>query len=142
VFRRGQQAGFVFAEHAITITRDYPIHPIPQYPWQNAARARQTPNATERVDHVENCVGAHQHPLSRMPMINHYVEGIEIARVCAMSFEDCLGKFALQRRKTKPVVNIALQNKLNQTVAESADAVVENYRTGFRNVHNTSDRAA
>lgn len=48
-----------------------------------------------------------------------------------MSPQYRLPKTTLQRSKTKPVVGVALQNKLHETIAKAANAVVENNRVGF-----------
>lgn len=131
MFRFRQHAGIMFAKDSITIARDHPVHRVSQHPRQDAPGSRQFPNAPESPDDVENCVRAHQHALSRFAMINHNVERIEVVRVRPMSLEQRLGKFALQRRKAKPIMDIALQYKLDQTIAESANAVVQNDRFGF-----------
>jgi hypothetical protein len=39
------------------------------------------------------------------------------------------------------VVSIVFEKKLDEVIAEPANAVVENNRVGFRKRHNTSDRA-
>lgn len=131
MFRFRQHAGIMFAKDPITIARDHPVHRVTQNSGQDATGSRQLPNTPESLDDVENCIRAHEHTLFRFAIVNHDVERIEVVRVRPMPLEQRLGKFALQRGKEKPIMNIALQNKLDQAIAKSANAIVENNRFGF-----------
>ncbi len=59
MLRRRQQARFMFSENSVTITRNYPVQPIPQESWQDAARTSQSPHAAERIEHVQDRIRSH-----------------------------------------------------------------------------------
>ena len=48
-----------------------------------------------------------------------------------MTRHQALRKFALQRRKSEPIVLVAFQQKLNEVVAKSANPVVKDNRVGI-----------
>ena len=76
-----------------------------------------------------------------MLVVLHYIDRIEVVRVDTVTRHQALRKFALQRRKPETIAPVSLQQKLNETVTEPADAVVENDWVGVRSRHSTSGRA-
>ena len=65
-------------------------------------------------------------------VVLHYINRIKVVRVYAVSRHQALRKFALQRRKPETITLVSLQQKLNETVAKSANAIVENNWVGVR----------
>ena len=59
-------------------------------------------------------------------VVLRYIDRIKVVRVYAVSRHQALRKFALQRRKPETIALISLQQKLNESIAESANTVVEN----------------
>lgn len=53
-------------------------------------------------------------------------------RVYTVTLHELVCKFALQRRKSKTIILIAFQQKLNEVIAESANAVVKHDWIGVR----------
>ena len=76
-----------------------------------------------------------------MLVVRHYIDRVKVVRVHAMTGHQALRKFALQRCKPETIAIVSLEQKLNETIAESTNAVVENDWVGVRSRHNTSDRA-
>ena len=62
----------------------------------------------------------------------HYIDRVEVVRINAVTDHHVLRKFVLQRRKPETIALISLQQKLNETVAKSANAIVENNWVGVR----------
>ena len=52
-------------------------------------------------------------------------------RVYAVTRQQAMCKFALQRCKSKTIARIAFKQKLNEVIAESANAVVKNDWVGI-----------
>jgi hypothetical protein len=73
-------------------------------------------------------------------VIRNHVNGVEIQGIESVLFQRRAGKGALQRGKAKAIAAVPFEKKLDQTIAESANAIVENYGSGNSLRHNTSDR--
>ena len=58
-------------------------------------------------------------------MVEDDIDRIEVGGVGAVAGEDAGGEWALQRGETEYGIVIAAENELDEAVAESADAVVE-----------------
>ena len=74
-------------------------------------------------------------------MVLHYIDRVKVVGINARSRHQALRKFALQRCKPETIAPVSLQQKLNETVAESTNAVVENDWVGVRSRQSTSGRA-
>jgi hypothetical protein len=68
--------------------------------------------------------------LARLFRIRHYIESVQICRRRPVAAEEACGKCALQRGEAEDVVAIVPERELDQTVAQSADTVVEQDRVG------------
>jgi len=139
VTRIRQGAGLVSAENTITISHYYPVNPIAQNLSQQSSGPCQTPETFKLRQHVDDSVGARQHSLAGLTVINHDVKRVQVTRICPMPLKQSCRKIALQGCKAKLVVGVALQQELIQTVAEPANAIVKHDRVGAGFRHSTSN---
>ena len=65
-------------------------------------------------------------------MVRHYIDRVKVVSVHTVTGQQRARKFALQRCKPETIAPVSLQQKLNETVAESTNAVVENDWVGVR----------
>lgn len=54
------------------------------------------------------------------------VNRVEVVRIQLVSRQHALRQLTLQRRKSKTIMRVTFQEKLDQPITESADAVVKN----------------
>lgn len=97
------------------------------------------PRSAEVLKDEEGCVGAGEHEFVCVFRfwIDDDVDGIEIAGIEVVAGEDAGGEWALQRCETEDGMAVAAKDELNEAVAESADAVVEEdvrHVTGARRI--------
>jgi hypothetical protein len=97
------------------------------------------PRAAELGKHEESGVGAGEQEfvcLSVWTMgvrIDDDVDRIQMAGVKVVTGEDAGGKGALQRCETEDGIAVPAKDELDEAVAQSADAVVEEDRVGHVN---------
>ena len=120
----------MLAENTIAIARHNLVNHFSKPARQHAPDSRPAPDTAELFQHVEDCVRARKQIFSGLVMVFHDVNRVEVVRVHAMSRQQRTRKFALQRRKPETIALISLEQKLNETITESANAVVENNRVG------------
>ena len=125
-----QHAGFVLAKDLITMAGHKIIKPVSNRPRDNLSEAGKTPNAANLLCEQEECIRLCQQSFVGLSLIEDDVDGVEILMVHAMPLQYRGGKVALQRSKTKTIVTISLQQKLDGAIAKTADAIVENDRVG------------
>ena len=126
-----QHARLVFAEDPIAIARHNFVDCISKPTRQHAADSRQTPNATKLRQHVKDGIRPRQQSFIGELVVLNYIDGVEVMRVYAVTRHQAVCKFALQRRESKTIVSIAFQQKLDEVIAESANAVVKNDWVGI-----------
>ncbi len=126
-----QHARLVFAEDPIAIARYYFVDSISEPSRKQAPDSRQTPNAAELRHHVKDRIRTRQQSFIGSLVVSNYIDGVEVMRIYSMTRHQAVCKFALKRRKSKTIVRIAFQQKLNEVVAESANAVVKNDWVGI-----------
>lgn len=126
-----QHAGFVFAEDAIAIARHHLVNQIAKHFRQDTPDCGQLPYAAQLLKHVENGIGTCQQSFVRLAVVPDDVDRVEVVGVHAVIRHQRLRKVALQRRKSKTIVCVALEKKLHQVIAESANTVVQNDWIGF-----------
>jgi hypothetical protein len=125
-FRVGKNAGFGAAEDLVAVPGDEMVSLIADNAGKDPeSKAEESPASAEPLKGEKDCVGARQQVLIRQFVIQHDVDRVEIAGIPSMAIKDAGGKSALQRGKTKAVLRVALQDELDEAVAEAADAVVE-----------------
>ena len=66
--------------------------------------------------------------------MDHGIDGVEFRMIDSMAVQQTCGEVALQRSKTKSIVTVAPQKKLDRAIAESADAVIEN-NSNLKRIH-------
>ena len=67
-----------------------------------------------------------------MAVVPDNIYRIEVVRIQAVTLQQAVRKFALQRCKSKTIVSITFQKKLDKMIAKSANAVVKNDWVGVR----------
>lgn len=131
VFFLRQRTGIVFAEDSVTVAGDQIVSPIAKPSRQQPQRKRKTlPDAAQFMQDEDYSVGPGRELLVRLVVVQDHIDGVQVARIGAESFENAACELALQRGKAETIVRIALQNKLNEPVAQAANAVVKNDRIG------------
>jgi hypothetical protein len=63
-----------------------------------------------------------------LAVVNHHIKRVQVLRIGAMPLEQICGKLTLQRRETKTIDLIAFQQELGQAIAQTANAIVKDYR--------------
>jgi hypothetical protein len=125
-FRVGKNAGFGAAEDLVAVPGDEMVSPIADNEGKDPeGKAEEAPASAELLKGIENRIGARQQVLIRQFVVQHDVDGIEVAGIASVAIKDAGGKSALQRSKAKAVLRVALKDELDKAVAEAADAVVE-----------------
>jgi hypothetical protein len=86
---------------------------------------QRTPRHPKSAEHVKDSVGAGEQRFVWLARVNYYVNCMNAGRIDAVAREDARGKGALQRSEAKSVISVAAQHELHKSVAETANAVVE-----------------
>ncbi len=116
----------MFAEDTIAIKRHKFVDDVAQSSRQHAGDSRQTPNPAQLRQHVQDRIRARQQSFVRSLVVLHYIDGVEVVRIHAMTRHQAIREFALQRSKPKTIFRVTFQQKLNEVVTQSANAVVKN----------------
>lgn len=83
------------------------------------------PRAFELAQGEEDGVRAGEEAFAREFVVQDDVDGVEVTGIRAVTGEGAGGERALQRGETENGVGIMAESELDEAVAESADAVVE-----------------
>lgn len=95
MLRCRQHAGVMFAKHPITIARHDLVDCVPKPARQYSADSCHPPNAPELSQHVKDRIGTRQQRFIGLPVIHHYINGVEIMRVYAVTRHQAVCKIAL-----------------------------------------------
>jgi hypothetical protein len=122
----GQQALVVFSEDAVAIARNESVTPVPKPLRQDRQRdSEATPEISEVGEDGDDRVRPGSELFARLLVIQHRVHGVEIFWVGRMPRQDGFREGALQGCELKAIVGIALKYKLDEPIAQAADAVVK-----------------
>src|SRR5580658_488279 len=136
VFFRRDRARVVLPEGAVPIPCDQVVAPSSQRQGKHAQRSAQSsPTSAQFPQHRNGGVGPRRDPLFPQAAIDYHVHGVEVFGRCAMASQELGSKITLQGGETEAVLRIMLQHELNQPVAETADAIIENNRIGAGDGH-------
>ena len=128
----GQWAGFVFTEYSVTVPSNQVVLPFADAARKNAEQIPpEPPHATQFRQHSSHPLIASKNKLGGCAIVEDNVESIQSVWVESMAFEDRARDSALQGSETKTIFAITLQDELDEAVAESADAVVEDNGMGI-----------
>ena len=94
------------------------------------------------IQYEDDGVGPGEEMFAGEFMVEDDVDGVESAGVDAAAVEDVGGERALQRGESEGGIGIATENELDETVAESADAVVEEDGMGHATSTTLAGRAS
>ena len=128
----GQRASVGAAEDAIAMAGDSVVSGVEEELGKESEHeCGGVPRAAELGKHEERCGGAGEQEfvcLSVWTMgvrIDDDIDRIQMAGVKVVTGEDAGGEGALQRCETEDGIAVAANDELDEAVAESADAVVE-----------------
>jgi len=131
VFWIRQRTGLVLSEDAIPVPRDQVVAPVAHSPWEQREQHRaKLPTSAKLPQDLNGCVVSRKQSLTGLLVIEHQIKRVEIIGIGIVLPQKVAGKIALQRCEPKPVSMIVLEHKLDQAVAESANAIVEDDRIG------------
>jgi hypothetical protein len=102
------------------------VQAIEESGWQELEYPSQSPNAAERSEHGEYRSTFGQYSFIRRAVVHDHIHGIQITGAAAVALEKLAGERALERRETKSIARVSLEDKSIQVIAEPADAIVEN----------------
>jgi hypothetical protein len=114
------------AENAVAVSRDQVVERVAEEPrdeLQNECAG--PPEASELFKDEDDCVGSGEQGFIREIVVKDNVDRIQVSRVGAVSGQNALGERALERGKQKRTLAITAEGELDEVVAESADAIVE-----------------
>ena len=75
-----------------------------------------------------------QQRLAGPVVVQNDAHGVDVCGIRVVAVEDLGGKPTLQRGETKCPFRIAAQNEPDETIAQSADAIVEEDGIGYKSV--------
>jgi hypothetical protein len=129
IFCFGQKAAIAFTEDTVAIVGNYVVSPIAKPPGDDSQQRRsERPRSAYLLQNRNDRVRARRKPFLGPAAFFDEVHGIQIAGIEAVTSQDFGCEVALQRCIMEAPVRISLQAELHQTVAESANSVVENDR--------------
>jgi len=142
LFRVRKHAAFRLAEHLVPVPGDEVIEPIPRSPRYNPPHLRDAPNAAYGLGKEEKGISLRQQSLVWLSIVEHRIDRVEILVIDAVPAQQPGGQVALQRSELKTVMTISFQQKLNSSIAKTADAVVKDYRFRFGFTHGSTSNPA
>ncbi len=119
------RTALVLTEDAVAVSSHQVVHraqhPVREY----GERSRGPPGPSERRHHEQ-----HRPPLCEVarrpaPVVRDHMEGVQIMRVASEAIEYRRGHGALKGSEVKLTPPVPREDGLDEAVAESADAVVE-----------------
>ncbi|HWX92861.1 MAG TPA: hypothetical protein VNY29_09535 [Terriglobales bacterium] len=122
----GPGAGVELAEDLVAIAGNDLVQDIANHPRQ--CFPEETTNAagpSEFAQDVGHGIGAREESFLGLLVVRDDVERVEIDSVGSMTSENLSGERALQRGEAEEILAIMLEGELDEAVAESAKAVVE-----------------
>lgn len=129
-----QHAGFEFTEDAITMACNDAVKRIQKRTWYDRRHGCQYgPGTTQLAAGSQHCIGALEYTLIRTLIVLHKMKRVEIFRVKTMPAQYLLGEVTLQRCKPQAPALIMPEQKLDQSIAQPANTVVQN--DGIRAAH-------
>lgn len=115
-----------FSEQAIPISRNEIVERVPD---ETRHRAEQCcdefPDTAKAAQQQDRRFRARAEALARFFGIGHDIESVEVVGGDAVTGEDPGRNRSLQCRKTELILPVASQGELDESIAKSADAVIE-----------------
>ena len=99
--------------------------------WQHPSHSRELPDSIQLRQQVKHRIRAKQERFIGLPVVSHDIDSVEVVRIQIVALQQAVRKFALQRGKSKTIVRITFEKKLDEMITESANAVVKNDWVGF-----------
>jgi len=130
MMRLRQHALVEFPEPSIAPLGDEVVARVQYEGRQYAQRLGELPPAPDSAQYEQrsSCLG--EQPLTGPTKVSDNVESVEIVRVLSISPHDPTRQVTLKGRKLELVPTIPLENELVQSIAQPADAIVENEMVG------------
>jgi hypothetical protein len=121
-----QHTGFEAAEEAVAVASYGVVGRVAEKFWDQLQQGcNWGPRACELLQDEEDGVGAGEEEFVGKSIVEDNIDRVEVAGVGPVAGEDAGDESALQRGETEERIAIAAENELDQAIAESANAVVE-----------------
>jgi hypothetical protein len=117
IFWIRKHARLMFPEYSITIAGDDLVDSVPYRFRQYFSNAHSLPNTAQLSQDVDDCIGSRQQVFSWATVVHDDVDRIKVFGVSAVTQGQRLGEPALKGRKAKPIMLVALQQKLIEAIA-------------------------
>jgi hypothetical protein len=122
----GERAGVEFAEDRVAIAGNKVVEGVAKGAREEVPeRTANAPGASEFTEDVGDSIGAGDELFVRFLGPHYDVKRVEILGAGSVALEDASGEGALERGEAEEIVAIVAEGELDESVAESADAVVE-----------------
>ena len=129
IFGIGRWTRFAFAKNAITVAGDQIVSPFAKTPREQAQKScPYPPSAAQLIEHFRGSIISGEKALARLVQVEHQIKSVQIIWIAVVPPKYIASKIALQGSKAEAVLLVVLQDELHHTIAQSADAVVENDR--------------
>src|SRR5262249_6585927 len=127
--RGRKRAGVVAAEQPVAGPRDETVAEIADRSRHDAGCPHQPPPAAQLAENPHDGVGLLKQALPRLAMMEHEVDGVEAPRIASVASKDRARERTLERREAETPGGIARENEPVETIAQPANAVVEDDRS-------------
>ena len=126
-------AGLEFAKKLITVARDQVVGFVSEPARQQLHdRGDSAPDSAQFCEYLNRSVGAGCQTFVGLRIVQQQVHRIQSLWVDSVSLEDIARELTLQSGKPEAVGLVALEDKLIEAIAESANTVIEDDRIGYR----------
>ena len=124
---------FLTAEYAIRFEADDVVEAVENRGRQDAHEDRHLPRPPKLGGDEERSPAPVEHPSMTRPIVRQNGKRSQFVRVTAATLDRGSSSWALQRREGKHRAVIVLEEELEQTAAQPADAIEEDEMGAFRN---------
>ena len=122
----GQRADIELAEDLVAIAGNNLVQDVANHPRQySPEETTNAPAPSEFAEDVGHGIGAGDESFLGLLVVRDDVERLEIDSIGSITTENLSGERALQRGEAEEILAIMLEGELDEAVAESAKAVVE-----------------
>ena len=125
-FLGGKRAGVITAEETVAIPGDEAVSPIAEGTrHKSQSECCGGPGSGELLEDEDGRVGTVNEGFAGFVVVGDHIDGVEVVSVRAVAAHDAGSEGTLQRGEAENIPAVVAQDELDQAVAQSADAVVE-----------------
>lgn len=106
------------------MARNHLVCSFPSRSGDDPGNACQFPATAKLFERTQHGLRAHERAFGGLRELGYYDDSVEIVGGQAVTMQEGLSKFRLERCETKLIAAIVTQQELDQAIAESAHAVV------------------